>query len=60
METAVHVVAPNPVGLLAELDSLQDDVLRQLEDLNQQIERAIVGSQLNVRAAEITLTRFQQ
>ncbi len=59
METAVEGLAPHPVSLLAELDSLQDDVLRQLEALNQQIERAIVGSQLSIRGGEVIITRLQ-
>jgi hypothetical protein len=60
MESVADSVLPNSVSLLTELDSLQDDVLRQLEVLNQQIEKAIVSSQLHVRAPDVTLTRFQQ
>ncbi|HZZ29822.1 MAG TPA: hypothetical protein VFE46_17635 [Pirellulales bacterium] len=47
--SAPGVSAPQPVQLLVELEAQQDRLLRDLDDLNQQIEQAIVVGQMSVR-----------
>ena len=39
-------------SLLADLESRQEDVLRRLDELNRQIEQAVVQSRLQVASAE--------
>jgi hypothetical protein len=43
------IVPPQPATFLMELEARQDDLLRQLDALNHQIEQAIVAGQLYVR-----------
>jgi hypothetical protein len=41
--------APESAQLLIDLDCEQDDVLRQLDELNHRIEQAIVMGQMSIR-----------
>lgn len=41
--------APQSAQLLIDLESQQDQLLRELDDLNHRIEQAIVSGQLSVR-----------
>lgn len=41
--------APQSAQLLINLDCEQDDVLRQLDELNHRIEQAIVTGQMSIR-----------
>lgn len=45
---------PDSARLLLELESRQDEVLRELDELNARIERAIAMGQLGVRPAADT------
>jgi hypothetical protein len=42
---------PESAQLLIQLENRQDDVLRELDELNSQIERAIVSGQMHVCSA---------
>jgi hypothetical protein len=44
--------APESAQLLIDLESQQDQLLRELDDLNHRIEQAIVTGQLSVRREE--------
>jgi hypothetical protein len=43
---------PESAQLLIQLENRQDDVLRELDELNSRIERAIVSGQMNVCSAD--------
>jgi len=47
-----QVIAPQSAELLIELEAQQDEVLRDLDDLNRRIEQVITSSQISVRMAE--------
>ena len=47
-ETSVFS-APQSARLLIDLETQQDHLLRELDDLNQRIEQAIVSGQMSVR-----------
>ena len=53
MDQATAVITPQSAQLLIDLESQQDDVLRQLDELNVRIEQAINGSQLAIRCADV-------
>ncbi len=54
MDTSPVIFAPpESAGLLIELEARQDDVLRQLDELNAQIEHAITSGQLNIIAKQL-------
>jgi hypothetical protein len=46
---------PESARFLIELEARQDEVLRQLDDLNARIEQAIVMGQVGIRRAEDVL-----
>jgi hypothetical protein len=46
------VITPETAQLLIDLESQQDEVLRELDELNLRIEQVIIGSQLAIRRAE--------
>jgi len=52
MDQPTAVIAPQSAQLLIDLEAQQDDVLRQLDELNLRIEQAITGSQLAIRCAD--------
>jgi hypothetical protein len=43
---------PQSAQFLIDLETQQDDVLRELDELNHRIEQAIVAGQLGVRSPE--------
>ena len=43
---------PESASFLIELEARQDDVLRQLDDLNSRIEQAITMGQIGIRRVE--------
>ena len=45
--------APQSARLLLDLETQQDHLLRELDDLNQRIEQAIVSGQMSVRRNEL-------
>jgi hypothetical protein len=47
-----QVIAPQSAQLLLELEGQQDEVLRDLDELNRRIEQVIASSQIRVRVAE--------
>jgi len=47
-----QVIAPQSAQLLIDLEAQQDEVLRDLDELNLLIEQAITSSQISVRVAE--------
>ena len=47
--SSTHFNAPESAQLLIELDCEQDDILRQLDELNHRIEQAIVMGQMSIR-----------
>jgi hypothetical protein len=47
-----QVIAPQSAQLLIDLESQQDEVLRELDELNRRIEHAITSGQISVRRAE--------
>lgn len=48
--------APQSAQLLIDLESQQDQLLRELDDLNHRIEQAIVAGQLSVRREEAAVS----
>jgi hypothetical protein len=50
--TSFSFELPESARLLLELESRQDEVLRELDELNSQIERAIVSGQMSVCSAD--------
>jgi len=46
------ILAPHSAQLLIELEAQQDEVLRDLDELNRRIEQVITSSQIRVRGAE--------
>ncbi len=53
MDSAPTIFAPpESARFLIELEARQDEVLRQLDDLNHRIEQAIVMGQIGIRRAE--------
>jgi len=52
MDQLTAVIAPQSAQLLIDLEAQQDDVLRQLDELDVRIEQAISGSQLAICGAE--------
>ena len=46
------IIAPQSAELLMELESQQDEVLRDLDDLNLRIEQVITSSQIRIRLNE--------
>lgn len=49
MDAPVTFAPPQSANLLIELEARQDDLLRQLDDLNSRVEQAIAAGQLHVR-----------
>jgi hypothetical protein len=47
-----QVIEPQSAQLLSQLEVQQDEVLRELDELNRRIEQVIASSQIRVRAAE--------
>ena len=47
------IVAPQSAQLLIELEAQQDEILRDLDELNRRIEHVITSSQIRVREAEL-------
>ena len=47
--TPVTFGAPQSANLLIELEAKQDELLRQLDELNSRIEQAITAGQIHVR-----------
>ena len=52
MDQFASVIAPQSAQLLMDLEAQQDDILRQLDELNLRVEQAITKSQLAVHRAE--------
>jgi hypothetical protein len=50
MDTPVSFAPPESASLLIELETRQDDLLRQLDELNSRVEQAIAAGQLHVHA----------
>lgn len=48
MDAPVTFAPPQSANLLIELEARQDDLLRQLDDLNSRVEQAISAGQLHV------------
>jgi hypothetical protein len=47
-----QVIEPQSAQLLSQLEVQQDEVLRELDELNRRIEQVIASSQIRVRAAD--------
>ena len=50
MDAPVSFAPPESASLLIELEARQDDLLRQLDELNSRVEQAISAGQLHVHA----------
>ncbi len=48
MDAPVTFAPPQSASLLIELEARQDDLLRQLDELNSRVEQAIAAGQLHV------------
>jgi hypothetical protein len=51
-QSGPEIIAPQSAQLLIELENQQDEILRDLDELNRRIEQAITSSQITVRMAE--------
>jgi len=51
-QSPLKIIAPQSAELLMELESQQDEVLRDLDDLNLRIEQVITSSQIRIRLNE--------
>jgi len=51
-EPAPATIVPESADLLIELESQQEEILQNLDELNRRIERAIAASQIRIRGAE--------
>ena len=49
MDAPVNLAPPQSASLLIDLEARQDDLLRQLDELNARVEQAIAAGQLHVR-----------
>ena len=54
MDAPVTFAPPQSANLLIELEAQQDELLRQLDELNSRVEQAITAGQLHVRTDPAT------
>jgi hypothetical protein len=54
MDSPVSFAPPQSANLLIDLEARQDDLLRQLDELNSRVEQAIAAGQLHVHIEPTT------